>query len=189
MNVEDAIRLRRAYRSLDPVMITEDLIKDLAEKAGLAPSCFNNQPWRFIFVHDPQVLRRLHASLSRGNEWARDASMIVAVFTKRELDCVVRDREYYLFDVGMATAFMILRATELGLVAHPIAGFNEEKIKEILNIPRDMRVITLLIIGKHSSIIRSSLTPDQVEREKSRPQRLPLESFIHLNIFQERGSI
>lgn len=44
MDVKEAIRERRAYRSLDPVEITESLIRDLAESAQLAPSCFNNQP-------------------------------------------------------------------------------------------------------------------------------------------------
>jgi nitroreductase len=52
----DAIEARRAYRSLDPVAITKNLIKDLARSASLAPSCFNYQPWRFIFVKDPDVL-------------------------------------------------------------------------------------------------------------------------------------
>jgi hypothetical protein len=51
--------------------------------------------------------------------------MIIAVFSQKDLDCIRRGgREYYLFDTGMATAFMILRAMGLGLVAHPIAGFN-----------------------------------------------------------------
>jgi nitroreductase len=50
MDVKRAIEERRAYRSLDPAGITDDLINDLAESARLAPSCFNNQPWRFVFV-------------------------------------------------------------------------------------------------------------------------------------------
>ena len=57
----------------------------------------------------------------------------------------------------MATAFLILRAMEIGLVAHPIAGYNVEKVKEILEIPDDMNVITLVIIGKKSEKINSNL--------------------------------
>ncbi|MCW3991402.1 MAG: nitroreductase family protein, partial [Candidatus Bathyarchaeota archaeon] len=143
MDVKRAIKVRRAYRSLDPVEITEELIRDLAESARLAPSCFNNQPWRFVFAYDPETLKELHTALSRGNEWAHLASMIIAVFSKPDLDCIVGEREYYLFDTGMATAFIILRATELGLVAHPIAGFRERRVKRILEIPEEMRLITL----------------------------------------------
>ena len=56
MEVMEAIELRRAYRSLEPVTITKNLIKDLAKSAGLSPSCFNYQPWRLIFVKDRDIL-------------------------------------------------------------------------------------------------------------------------------------
>jgi nitroreductase len=64
MGVREAIKRRRAYRSLEPVEIDEELIKDLAESAGLAPPFFNDQPWRFIFFHDK--LKDLHQALDRG---------------------------------------------------------------------------------------------------------------------------
>ncbi|MCK5260649.1 MAG: nitroreductase family protein [Thermoplasmatales archaeon] len=48
MDVKQAIIKRRAYRSLEPVEITEELIYDLAECARLTASCFNNQPWRYV---------------------------------------------------------------------------------------------------------------------------------------------
>jgi len=49
MNVKHAIVERRAYRSLEPVEITEEIIYDLAECAQLSASCFNNQPWKYSF--------------------------------------------------------------------------------------------------------------------------------------------
>ena len=185
MDVKRAIQVRRAYRSLDPVEITEELIRDLAESARLAPSCFNNQPWRFVFAYDPETLKELHTALSRGNEWAHHASMIIAVFSKPDLDCIVGEREYYLFDTGMATAFIILRATELGLVAHPIAGFRERRAKRILEIPEEMRLITLVMVGKHSETIRPVLTEEQVKSEKTRPERMPMEKFAYINKYRE----
>lgn len=185
LSVKEAIDKRRAYRSLEPVEITEDLVKELARASSLAPSCFNNQPWRFVFVYEPEVLRRFHATLSKGNEWAQLASMIIAVFSKKELDCIVKGREYYLFDTGMATAFLILRATELGLVAHPIAGYNEERVKEVLGIPDEMMVITLVMVGRHSKAISPLLSDKQMEAEKTRPERLPLEGFVYINSFKK----
>ena len=187
MDVKEAIQTRRAYRSLEPVEITEELIKDLCESAQLTCSCNNNQPWRFVFAYAPDVLEKLHGALTKGNTWAQAASMIIAVFSQKDLDCIRRGgREYYLFDTGMATAFMILRATELGLVAHPIAGFNEEAVKEILGIPEEMTLITLLIVGKHSETIGPLLSEKQVERERKRPERLPLEEFAYMNRFTPR---
>lgn len=89
----------------------------------------------------------------------------------------------YLFDTGMATAFMILRATELGFVAHPIARFNKDAVKEVLGTPEEMRLITLVSVGKHSETIGPLLSEKQVEREKKRPERLLLEEFAYMNRF------
>lgn len=184
MDVSRAIQQRRAYRSLEPVEITEDLIQDLAKHAQLAPSCFNNQPWRFVFVFDPDALEEMFPALSSGNVWAQSSSMIIAAFSKEEDDCIIRDRVYHQFDVGLAVGLLILRATELGLVAHPIAGFSPKKTREILGIPEEYRVITLIIVGKHSDTISPALSEKQVESEKKRPRRKPLEDFVHYNKFK-----
>ena len=183
MEVKQAIKIRRAYRSLGPVDITPELVKDLAESAQLCPSCFNNQPWRFVFVYDHDMLEKLHGVMSKNNEWVQAASMIIAVFSTKESDCIIKSREYHLFDTGMATALIILRATELGLVAHPIAGYEEEKAKKVLSIPEEARLITLVIVGKHAETISPLLTQKQAEAEKQRPERLPLEKFIFTNTF------
>jgi len=184
LEVREAIEKRRAYRSLDPAPISDELIRDLAESASLAPSCFNNQPWRFVFVRDSDVLKEMHGTLSKSNEWITDASMIIAVFSRKEDDCVIRDREYHLFDVGMATAFIILRATELGLVAHPVAGFSPRKVRAILGIPEDMQVITLVNVGKHADTLHDTLTEQQKAGEKERPERLPFEKFAYVNRYE-----
>jgi nitroreductase len=184
MDVKKAIEKRRAYRSLDPIQIAEETIKDLAKCASLSCSCFNKQPWNFVFVHDKDKLMEMRETLSEGNKWAYHASMIIAVFSKKELDCVVKERAYFLFDTGMAVGMMILRATELGLVAHPIAGFDEDKAKEILNIPKETRLITLIIVGKHSNEIKSELSEDMAKGEKQRPPRKSLEEFTWINEYR-----
>jgi len=181
VDVKEAIERRRAYRSLSPFKVTEDLIMDLARCAQITASCFNKQPWRFIFVYHPDVLKEMHTSLSPGNEWACEASMIIVVAGRRKDDCVIGDRIYYTFDIGMAVEAMILRATELGLVAHPIAGFSPNKVREILDIPEDVDVITLIIVGKHSDKINPLLSPKQVEAEKERPARKDLKEFVFVN--------
>jgi len=181
MDVKEAIKKRRAYRSLNPAKINEDLIKDLAESASLSCSCFNKQPWNFVFVYDNNKLIEMRDALSKGNEWAYNASMMIAVFSKEELDCVVKEREYFLFDTGIAVGILVLRATELGLVAHPIAGFDEDRAKKILNIPPEMRLITLIIVGTHSDEIKSELNENQAEGEKQRPPRKSFAEFAWID--------
>lgn len=186
MDVKEAIIERRAYRSLLPIKITNDLIYDLAECAQITASCFNNQPWRYIFVYDKDVLLKMHKTLSEGNQWAKKASMIIVVLGRKEDDCIIRDRFYYQFDIGMATCAIILRATELGLVAHPIAGYSPKKTREILGIPENIDVITLVIVGKHSDKINPVLSKDQVEAEKERPKRKTIDEFVYINRYTKK---
>jgi len=188
MNVTDAIHARRAYRSLGPVEVTPELVDDLAIHAGLSASCFNSQPWRFVFVYEEEMLKAMWAALSRGNKWVELASMIVAVFSKPEDDCQIRDRAYHQFDAGMATAFLILRATELGLVAHPIAGFSPKKVREVLGIPEEYQVITLVNVGRKSEAVHPYLSEEQAEAERMRPPRKPLAEYAYHNRYPSSQS-
>jgi nitroreductase len=181
LNVVDAIDVRRAYRSLEPMEITDDLIRDLARSAGLAPSCGNNQPWRFVFVRDKTQLSMVHAALPKSNKWIELASMIVAVFSRAGEDCNIKDRVYHQFDAGMGTAFLILRATELGLVAHPVGGYDEAAIKQALEIPDNYQIITLVNVGKHSSTIHPYLTEKQATIEPVRPARYPFDKYAFID--------
>ncbi|MCX6085475.1 MAG: nitroreductase family protein [Caldiserica bacterium] len=181
MHVKDAIETRRAYRSLDPAAITDDLIWDLAHAASLSASCFNNQPWRYVFVRDPEVLAKISTAMTRGNQWTERASMVIAVFSRSELDCVIKERVYNWFDTGMATALLILRATELGLVAHPIAGFREAEVKPMLGISEDMTLLTLVIVGTHATAPNPVLSEKQLHDEAERPPRLSLERIAFVD--------
>lgn len=188
MDVKEAIEKRRAYRALGPVEVTDGTIRELATAAQLTASCFNNQPWKFVFARSKGSLAKVQECLSRGNEWVKNAAVIVAAFAKKENDCVIKEREYYLFDLGMAVSAMQLRATELGLVAHPIAGFDNEKTRLALGIPEGNLVLTLLIVGKKSADL-SSLTPQQAGMEAGRPPRLPLENIFSVDAYDEKLAV
>jgi nitroreductase len=67
---------------------------------------------------------------------------VIIVVCARPADDVIRDgKEYYLLDTGMAVENMLLAATDLGLVTHPMSGVNETEVKRILQIPDDVRVV------------------------------------------------
>jgi nitroreductase len=185
MNVKETINMRRSYRSLDPIEITKEIVIDLAKSAQKSPSCKNSQPWRFIFVYDENQLKKLFKSIIPGNQWIERASMIIVVFSNVKYDCIFKERLYYLFDTGIATGFLILRATELGLVAHPIAGFNENVIKNMLEVPNDMRIISLIVIGKKSNKIYPELTDLMKKTEARRPGRFALKNFVYTNKYNE----
>ena len=48
---------------------------------------------------------------------------------------------YYLFDVALAVENMLLAATDLGLVTHPMTGVNEAELKKALGIPDEIRFV------------------------------------------------
>ncbi len=185
MKLDELIEKRRSYRSIDSFKVTRELVDRLATAASLAPSCFNNQPWRFIFAYKPDEKAMVDDALSQGNKWAHNGGMYVLVLSKKDLDCVVKDREYYLFDTGMAFAFLQLKAVDEGLVIHAMAGFDEEKIKKDFMISKDYTVITVAAIGKHSKSIWEGLNTEQIKTEEKRPPRMRLERFAFHNDFRD----
>ncbi len=189
MNVKEALETRRAYRAFEPVGITDEVISELGAAARLMPSCFNNQPGKFVFVRSKESLAKVHACLSANNDWVRKASVLIAAFARKENDCVIKEREYYLFDLGQAAAAIQLRATELGLVAHPIAGFDNEKVRLALGIPEGNMVMTLICVGKKSADLEG-LTPPQAAQETGpRPDRLALENIYSVDAYDEKLAV
>ncbi|MBN1391077.1 MAG: nitroreductase family protein [Candidatus Thermoplasmatota archaeon] len=180
MELDQVIEKRRSRRAYDPVEITDDMVKKLLQAAGLAPSCSNNQPWRFVLVRDPQQLDRLFGTLSGGNYWMKKASMVVAVFTEKGTDCDVQGVQYEMFDTGMATALLLLKATEMGLLTHPVAGFNKEKAKDVLGLGELFILITLIGVGKGSEDT-SGLSEKHREQEVSARVRRPHEEISFMD--------
>ena len=117
------------------------------------------------------------------NAWAHAASMIIVVFSRKEDDCIIKDREYHLFGCGLATGFLVLRATELGLVAHPIAGFSPKKTREVLGIPDAYQVISLILVGRKAETLNPVMTPKQIGEEADRPARFPFDRFVFRNAY------
>jgi nitroreductase len=188
MDVKEAIEKRRAYRALGPAEITPEVMEELAKAAQLTASCFNNQPWKFVFAKSPEALVKVFGCLAKNNDWPRKASLVIAAFALKDHDCVIKEREFYLFDLGMAVSALQLRATELGLVAHPIAGFDNEKVRTELGIPESSLVLTLVIVGKKTQD-KSALTPQQAADEDARPPRLPLENIYSVDKYDEKLAV
>lgn len=185
MELDDLVRERRAYRSFKDTQITDIQIEEMVDTLKMAPSCFNNQPWRFVFVRDDEKLEEMYGVMSETNKWTERSSMVIAVFSREEDDCQVKGRNYHQFDTGMAVGLLLLKATEMGLVAHPIAGYDEEATKEVLDIPDEYTVITLIIVGVHSETPNELMTDEQKDIEKKRPERMENEEFIYLNSYKE----
>lgn len=179
MEVVEAIRARRARRALDTRQVEDEKVEALIEAARLSASCFNNQPWRIVVCKGKEALEQVRATLSKGNAWATRAPLILVVAARPPDDCQLSDRrDYFLFSTGLAIGQLELRATELGLVAHPIAGYNPQDAKTLLGIPEDFVVITYVIVG-YPGTDDSLLSDKQKQVEAVRPERKPVgENFF-----------
>lgn len=180
-----AIKTRRAYRAISERPIERGVLQTLAQAAHWAPSCANHQPWRLIVVDEPPMLRAVRDALSGGNYWAKRSPAIVVVASQEDLDCRVPDgRDYFLFGCGLAAMNLILQATELGLIAHPIAGYKSGPVREALGIPEDHTVITLIILGYPDETLDALSEKHRAEETSSRVRR-PLDDVVFWNKWPE----
>ncbi len=181
-NVLSAVEGRRARRAISAEPILRGDVETLLAAAHLAPSCNNSQPWRFVVADEPQALDKVKESLSGGNYWAKQAPVILAVVSRRDLDCVLSDaRDYFLFGCGMAVGNLMAQATSMGLIAHPIAGYKPEVVKVALGIPEAYVVITLVIVGRPGDV--ALLSDKHRERELGPRDRKPLDRVVAWNRF------
>jgi nitroreductase len=179
MEFETIVKNRRSLRSFAPVEISDAVIRDLAFAASRAPSCSNKQPWRFVFARSKGALGRMVDVLAPGNAlWAKQASMIIAVWSQADLDCRTPDgRDYYQFDTGMATALLLLAATERDLVTHSVAGFDAQAARDVLGLPAEAQVITLIVVGGRTGTIFPELKDWQIKAETEPSSRMTFEEF------------
>jgi nitroreductase len=179
MEIVKEIIARRARRAIDSEPVPESTVLRLFEAAALAPSCSNNQPWRFIAVRSAGKLAAMKDVLTEGNGWGKAAPLIIAVATKPSLDQRSNEgRDYALFDTGLAVQNLLIQATREGLYAHPIEGFNPRKAREIAGLDQDMIVITLIVVGYPGG--DSFLSDSQKAREKTERERKPLAEIVSL---------
>ena len=180
----ELLESRKASRAISEKKLHVKSVNKLMHSAQLSASCSNNQPWRFLFLSDEAALEKGRSALSRGNSWAMSAPLLIIGFTKPDLDCQTRSgRDYYLFDLGMAIQLILLQATELDLIARPMAGFSAETVKTEFHIPDEYEVYVMVAIGYEGNIENL----DEKKQKISLGPRIrnPIETNFFRNVFKE----
>ena len=148
MNVLEAIRMRRSVRAYASKPIPPDVLDRLRQALRFAPSACNLQPWRFIFVFDPQIRQRL-AQAAQEQLFIADAPLIV-------VGCGLPQQAYQTMggsgnsvaiDVAIALDHLTLAAVAEGLGTCWIGAFDESEITRILCVPRQAKVVALMPVG------------------------------------------
>ncbi len=173
----DPIVRRRARRAFAQRPVPRESLQRVVSAAHLAPSCSNNQPWRFIVVTEDDAKHRVSAELSGGNYWGVNAPAYFVVLASLDEDCRLDDRrDYALFDAGIAVGLLLIQAEAEGLIAHPVAGFKPVELKAALGVPDGYIAIAVIVVGFPGADV--NLTEKHRTLETSSRVRKPLSSVF-----------
>ena len=146
MDVMEAIKKRYSVRSYQDRAVETEKLDSILEAARLAPSASNRQEWRFIVVRDKDIRQRLMQA-AKDQTFVGQAPVVIAACAKTDSHVMTCGQQCYPIDVAIAIEHMALKATEEGLGTCWIGAFYEDKVKEILGIPQDIRIVALLALG------------------------------------------
>lgn len=178
--IHDLLRQRWSPRAFSARPVGQDMLLTLLEAARWAPSSSNEQPWRFVVAtkEEPAEYDRLLACLLEGNrKWAYRAPVLILSVARLDFEGDDRPNRHAFHDVGLATENLLLQATALGLIAHPMAGFDIEKARADLNIPSGYEPVAMIAAGYPGEL---SVLPDYLQqRELKLRERKPLTEIAY----------
>jgi len=148
---------------LDKPVPEADLLGVL-EAARWAPSCFNEQPWRFLVARHEPALTRLRACLTESNQsWASRAPVLLAVLSVPNFFKENSPNRWNAFDAGTAWGYLALEAHHRSLVAHAMGGFSAKAVRTEFGVPEEWGVHALVALGYRAA--KEQLAPEQQQRE------------------------
>ncbi|MEM2321022.1 MAG: nitroreductase family protein [Candidatus Bathyarchaeia archaeon] len=161
MEVFRVISERRSIRKYRRERVPKDILEKILEAGRLAPSARNLQPWYFIVVEDDEIKGKL-VDACEGQRHVGEAGAVIAILGDPSVSARFNQ------DPFIAASFMTLEACEEGLGVCWVGRFKEEGVRQILNVPENLRVIILLTIGYSD------------EKPAPRPRK-PREETVFLN--------
>lgn len=146
MDVHNAIRSRRSIRDYESRDIEEDKLDRVLESGRLSPSAGNRQERRFVVIRDAGTRKAL-SEAAKDQVFVARAPVVIAACSVESEYVMSCGQLAYPIDTAIAVDHMTLQAVEEGLGTCWIGAFDEKKVKKILSIPDNVRVVALLPIG------------------------------------------
>jgi len=149
MDLEKCIRGRRSVRGFRKTEIPPALLDPLVDALRWAPSAGNLQSRRFYFVFDQKLRRELARAAERQTFVARAPLVVVACADHR----IAREYEergvelYCHMDVAASLQNLMLVAHAHGLATCWVGALDEDKVRELLRLPKHLRPVSLVPVG------------------------------------------
>ncbi|RLF04653.1 MAG: nitroreductase family protein [Thermoprotei archaeon] len=171
MEVLEAIKTRRSIRRFKKDKVPPSLIREILDAGRWAPSARNSQPWKFIVIVDEELKRKVAEATTAG-KFLANAPIGIAVAVNPKLT------RHPVEDGANATMNILLAAHALGLGACWIGSYGsvyEEEVKQLLDIPRDWILLSIIALGY----------PD----EKPSSSRVELKELLYVNKFGSKEGL
>jgi nitroreductase len=164
----------RAFIADKPV--EREQIIALLEAARWAPSCWNDQPWRYIVFdrfHNKDAWQKAFECLSEGNqEWVIQTPVLLIAFADTRFTRNGKPNRWGQHDTGAASTSLCLQAASMGLMAHQMGGYDRDKVREAFSIPEQFDIMSMIAVGHPAE--ETDLEGEQLKSELQPRQRAPL---------------
>ena len=153
----------------------KDIIS-LLEAARWAPSCFGEEPWRYIVCDkttNKTAWDKAFSCLAEGNQsWAVNAPVLILALANTIFSHNEKPNRWSQYDTGAASMSLCIQATTMGLMVHQMGGFSAEKTAELFSIPDQYISMAMMAVGYQ--LPEDEIAQEVMERESSGRQRNPL---------------
>ena len=190
MDVYNAIVSRRSIRRFQQKSVEIETLKKFVNAARLAPSAANLQPIEYFVVTDKELCSRIFDTIGWAgyikpkwvpNEGERPTTYIILLVRNIE-------NKWYLRDVSLASENIVLAAEGEGIGSCIICNINRDKIHDILRIPKELHVDSLIALGykAEKSVVEDLKDSVEYWRDENEVLHVPkrmLEDVLHINSF------
>lgn len=175
--IDETIAQRWSGRAYDASKsVTAEQTIALLEAARWAPSCYGDQPWRFIVWDsnkDKAAWQKAFDTLVEFNQgWVKNAPLLFLIAADTKFNHNGKPNRWAAYDTGAAAENICLQATALGLMAHQMAGFDADKLHAAFEIPEQIEIIAMISVGHPAD--PDTLDAETRERETAARSRREL---------------
>lgn len=177
MNIFKAIEKRRSIRNFKNKSVSDEKILKIIDAAIKAPSAGNMQPWEFFVIKNEKTKAKIvdstfmgYSKSGKSQEWLNKAPILI-------IACIDIKRpgarygmqgveKYSLLDISGAIENMLLAATALDLGSCWVGGFDEEEVRDILKLDKNIKAVGIIPVGYYTNL-------------PAPPNRLSLDDVVH----------